>query len=44
MRYPVVGREDVVAVDMHLFYRDIGARAAYKVPSLRIEGSDDKIV
>ena len=44
MNYPVAGREGVVAVDTHLFSRNSGARAAYEVPSLMIEDSDERIV
>ena len=44
MNYPVAGREGVVAVDTHLFFRHSGARAAYEVPSLMIEDSDERIV
>ena len=40
----MAGREGVVAVDMHLFSRDFVSRAAYEVPSLRIEDSDDRVV
>ena len=40
MSYPVGRREGVVAVDAHLFSRDFRARAAYEVPSLRIEDID----
>ena len=42
--YPVAGREGVVAVDTRIFSRDFISRAAYEVPSLRIEDSDDRIV
>ena len=44
MSYPVAGREGVVAVDTRIFSRDFISRAAYEVPSLRIEDSDDRIV
>ena len=42
--YPVAELNVLVAVDTHLFSRDFGAWDSYKVPSLRIEDSDEWII